>query len=1137
MSNEKFKVKFGLAVGDTAATVDGTTGDINTNGSITALQNLDIRGATTLGNAPADIVSINGDTLINNALTIGSSTGDTVTVNSQVAGNIAFSDNSTTTSRGVTGTVGTNDYWKYGGGATGANSGYAEIATGDDGTEPIYARQYSGGSIAKQFTLMDSSGNTQTAGDITVNGNGYIYSSSNLALQLTGANVRTPGDLTVGGGDIITETATTNVVNTVATTVNFAGAATTVSIGANTGTTTINNSLVADDISIATVDTTNLEVTNIKAKDGTAAATIADATGIITVSSQLNVDNINISGNTISSTDTNGNIVLTPNGTGVISATNNITAVKGQTTTRTVTGGGKVVDSNGDVLVGNNSSNSTQLPVAGFFDNTTALRRGQIIVREYGQNTGSNSTSSTIGNSNIIQEGSRGTGASPLVPNVANTTIGANGFGYYDGSRWSSENGVGFPIGIVGQVAETPAFETSVFTGSISGTTLTVTGVTSGAIHAGQLLTGTGVANGTYITAYGTNTFGGTGTYTVSFSQTTASTTITGVGTTAGGGRLVSLITPQGNKFSLASRQSVAVTAMTAPSTTTVNTVAVPTNGSLNLINGNLESADATYVNSAGTVVYKARGGGTYQIPSLTFVMQGVPSQDTCSFTGYIDNGAGSAGNILTVTAVSSGVLYGTTSAGAAGGGQLIRATALSNTTPYFIQNQLTASTAAVATTTATGSSGTPTITVASATGIDEGQFVVASGVPSNTFVITVSGTTITLSNNLTAPLSATAINFYTAGGPGTYTVASTFQTAGTTLGSSGSPVAMVAGPDDYGQLGRGSVISFNTGRKSVVSGRRAPLKNGDDSMVIVANAQTGAIGTTTSPQVGVLAFTATEDYTTSAAGSKFVVRTVNPGTTGVTTRMDLNTTSSSINTNQLILSKGTGTGGSRLSMSATTGEALLDVGDVNIASMGSTWQSAFSPGFKYTGLASSGTLTNNGTLFEMSSRWKASSGTSTYDPPQTGWGLGAFLFSADNSTTNTSQKPGGGMQVQASENWDSTHWGTSVSLTANKSGTGGGVAVLNMKPESGSINCDTLVFAPGTSAGTYATFNSTSATFTQPVGFPVKTAAQWNAITGTVGQQVCVSDSAQGSRPNGAMAFWDTSNSRWSYIHDNQAV
>jgi hypothetical protein len=69
-------------------------------------------------------------------------------------------------------------------------------------------------------------------------------------------------------------------------------------------------------VNATTVDTTNVEVTNIKAKDGTAAMSIADSTGIVTVSTQLQVDNLNVSGNTISSTDTNGNIVLAPNGTG-----------------------------------------------------------------------------------------------------------------------------------------------------------------------------------------------------------------------------------------------------------------------------------------------------------------------------------------------------------------------------------------------------------------------------------------------------------------------------------------------------------------------------------------------------------------------------------------------------------------------------------------------------------------------------------------------------------------------------------------------------------------------------------------------------------------------------------------------------
>ncbi len=69
----------------------------------------------------------------------------------------------------------------------------------------------------------------------------------------------------------------------------------------------------------------------------------------------------------------------------------------------------------------------------------------------------------------------------------------------------------------------------AVFTASISGTTMTVSAVTSGTIYVGCLITGSGVLANTTITALGTGT-GGTGTYTVSQSQTVSSTTITADG-------------------------------------------------------------------------------------------------------------------------------------------------------------------------------------------------------------------------------------------------------------------------------------------------------------------------------------------------------------------------------------------------------------------------------------------------------------------------------------------------------------------------------------------------------------------------------------------------------------------------------
>jgi hypothetical protein len=70
----------------------------------------------------------------------------------------------------------------------------------------------------------------------------------------------------------------------------------------------------------------------------------------------------------------------------------------------------------------------------------------------------------------------------------------------------------------------------AVMTGSISGTTLTITSVLSGEpIVLGQFVGGTGgggVSAGTYITAFGTGA-GGVGTYTVNNSQTVTSTTLT----------------------------------------------------------------------------------------------------------------------------------------------------------------------------------------------------------------------------------------------------------------------------------------------------------------------------------------------------------------------------------------------------------------------------------------------------------------------------------------------------------------------------------------------------------------------------------------------------------------------------------
>jgi hypothetical protein len=69
----------------------------------------------------------------------------------------------------------------------------------------------------------------------------------------------------------------------------------------------------------------------------------------------------------------------------------------------------------------------------------------------------------------------------------------------------------------------------TIFTGSITGTTLTVTSITSGVIALGAVISGTGVTANTIIVALGTGT-GGLGTYTLDTSQTAISTTISANG-------------------------------------------------------------------------------------------------------------------------------------------------------------------------------------------------------------------------------------------------------------------------------------------------------------------------------------------------------------------------------------------------------------------------------------------------------------------------------------------------------------------------------------------------------------------------------------------------------------------------------
>jgi hypothetical protein len=89
-------------------------------------------------------------------------------------------------------------------------------------------------------------------------------------------------------------------------------------------------------------------------------------------------------------------------------------------------------------------------------------------------------------------------------------------YGTIDRTAWSDSSLREYPQAVTGTYV----------TGSIASTTLTITAVSVGILQVGSVITGTGVAVGTIITALGTGT-GGIGTYTVNISQSVVSTAIT----------------------------------------------------------------------------------------------------------------------------------------------------------------------------------------------------------------------------------------------------------------------------------------------------------------------------------------------------------------------------------------------------------------------------------------------------------------------------------------------------------------------------------------------------------------------------------------------------------------------------------
>jgi hypothetical protein len=217
--------------------------------------------------------------------------------------------------------------------ASGVLAAWANLATGAEGflskdgdamlgmltlfaapTDPLHAatkgytdlfiNASAGGTISGPLVASGAAATYSATGGATININaGSLNLTNGTTLTTDGTstlgNTRVSGtldvdyDLNVDGGDLTVTGSTFNLANTTATTVNFAGAATAVNVGAATGTTTVKNNLVVDgDVQVKGGDITtdqttfnllNTTATTVNLAGAATAVNVGAATGTLTV--------------------------------------------------------------------------------------------------------------------------------------------------------------------------------------------------------------------------------------------------------------------------------------------------------------------------------------------------------------------------------------------------------------------------------------------------------------------------------------------------------------------------------------------------------------------------------------------------------------------------------------------------------------------------------------------------------------------------------------------------------------------------------------------------------------------------------------------------------------------------------------
>ena len=193
----------------------------------------------------------------------------------------------------------------------------------------------------------------------------------------------------------------------------------------------------------------------------------------------------------------------------------------------------------------------------------------------------------------------------------------------------------------------------ALFTGSISGTTLTVTAVSQGTIAINQALFGLGVTNETVITALGTGT-GGVGTYTINQTQTVASTlmnsaAVASVLTASMSGTTMTVTASSGTLYPGQTIQGASVSAntiITSLGNSTVLSQTIATAGTGYAVNDTVTVLGGVYGTTPATYTVSTIGGSG-AVTGLTLVNSG---NYTSQPTNNVTTSTSGSGTGLTLT-------------------------------------------------------------------------------------------------------------------------------------------------------------------------------------------------------------------------------------------------------------------------------------------------------------------------------------------------------------------------------------------------------------------------------------------------------------------------------------------------------